>query len=347
MSAALRRAFREQAGHCAALDSPFMARLLNLLADEWPADTSLARKLAGFSGDIGPLGASLPLRVAGGLHALHLKGVDPDLSAVYPPVAAPNDRFRAAILDALHTHDAFLTDWVTHAPQTNELRRAAALIAGSHLLATGFDLPMKVSELGASGGLNLMFDHFALDTAQGRLGAEAPTLTLLPDWTGPLPQGAAPRIANRRGVDLNPLDPRSDDGKLRLMAYLWPDQTERLERTRAAIAAHDATVDRADAVDWLAARLDHEPGRLHLIYHTIAWQYFPADKQEHGTALIEAVGKTATQDNPLAWLRMEADDATPGAALDLRLWPGDRHIPLGRIDFHGRWVHWTGPVTLT
>lgn len=24
-------------------------------------------------------------------------------------------------------------------------------------------------------------------------------------------------------------------------------------------------------------------------------------------------------------------------------WPGDRHIPLGRIDFHGRWVDWTAP----
>lgn len=40
---------------------------------------------------------------------------------------------------------------------------------------------------------------------------------------------------------------------------------------------------------------------------------------------------------------MEAD-ATPGsAALTLHLWPGDRHIALGRADFHGRWIDWQAP----
>nr|WP_275411552.1 DUF2332 family protein [Shimia biformata] len=343
----MRDAFREQAGHCAALDSPFMARLLTLLAGDWPEDTKLSRKLTGFPGDIGPMGASLPLRVAGGLHALHLQGIDPDLSAVYPPANPPEDLFRSAIIYALYAHDTFLTDWVTHAPQTNELRRAAALIAGTRLLTTAFDLPIRVSELGASAGLNLMFDQFALETSQERLGPDTSTLTLSPDWTGPLPEGPASRIIERRGVDLNPLNPRSEDGRLRLMAYLWPDQVDRLARTRAAIAAHDAEVDKGDAIDWLAGRLEHEPGRMHLIYHTIAWQYFPAEAQKHGTSLIEAAGKRATDDAPLAWLRMEGDDAIPGAALDLRLWPGDRHIQLGRIDFHGRWINWTGPFTLT
>jgi hypothetical protein len=30
-------------------------------------------------------------------------------------------------------------------------------------------------------------------------------------------------------------------------------------------------------------------------------------------------------------------------ALTLRLWPDDLHIPLGRADFHGRWVIWDAP----
>jgi len=29
--------------------------------------------------------------------------------------------------------------------------------------------------------------------------------------------------------------------------------------------------------------------------------------------------------------------------LTLRLWPDDLHIPLGRADFHGRWVIWDAP----
>lgn len=84
-----------------------------------------------------------------------------------------------------------------------------------------------------------------------------------------------------------------------------------------------------------------QPGALHLIFHTVAWQYFPPAAQAKGTALIEAAGARATPDTPLAWLRMEADTQTRGASVSARLWPGDHHIPLGRADFHGRWVDWS------
>jgi hypothetical protein len=111
--------------------------------------------------------------------------------------------------------------------------------------------------------------------------------------------------------------------------------------TRAAIAAQTGAVERGDAIDWLEDRLaTPRPGHLHLIYHTIAWQYFPAPSQTRGTALFEAAGARATQTAPLAWLRMENDGGKDGAALTLRLWPGDLHITLGRVDFHGRWLRW-------
>ena len=42
---------------------------------------------------------------------------------------------------------------------------------------------------------------------------------------------------------------------------------------------------------------------------------------------------------------MEPDGAGPGAALTLRLWPGDLTFALVRADFHGRWVHWTPDQT--
>ena len=44
-------------------------------------------------------------------------------------------------------------------------------------------------------------------------------------------------------------------------------------------------------------------------------------------------------------MQMETDgDKTGavGAALTLRLWPGDITLGLGRADFHGRWVRWIG-----
>ena len=113
--------------------------------------------------------------------------------------------------------------------------------------------------------------------------------------------------------------------------------------TRAAIAAQDAPVDRGDAIDWLETRLAApRAGAVHLIYHTVAWQYFPAEAQARGTALIEAVGAKATADAPLAWLGMENDGDDLGAGLTLRLWPGDTRHALARVDFHGRWMRWHG-----
>ena len=102
-------------------------------------------------------------------------------------------------------------------------------------------------------------------------------------------------------------------------------------------------MDQGDAVDWLAPRLDAAPdGHVHLIYHTVAWQYFPPDRQALGRRLIEAAGARATEHRPLAWLALENDGGEgPGAALTLRLWPGDLHFALGRADFHGRWINWS------
>lgn len=342
---ALQAAFLSQAESCEALDSPFMGRLLRLLAEHWPEDTALAAKCATFEGDISPKGHSLPLRIAGGLHALVLKSEDTGFSSVYPPNKSDDADLLNAVLTALRTHNAFLTDWITHAPQTNEVRRSSVLIATAHLLADRFNLPIKLSELGASAGLNLMFDHFHLDVGDG-YGPQS-KVALAPDWTGPLPPKADVTISNRRGVDLNPLNSADTEDALRLQSYLWADQEERLHRTQAAIALNTAELDQDDAISWLERRLSTpKTGELHMVYSTVAWQYFPADRQNHGTTLMEAAGAQATEAAPLAWLSYEADDITHGAALILRLWPGNHTIPLGRADFHGRWVEWHAPAKL-
>lgn len=340
------QAFRDQATTCTRLGSPFTGRVLNILADGWDHDTALGQKFAGFQGDIGPAGHSLPLRLAGGLHALVLLGRDPALMATYPPHSADDTALRRAIGDALEHHAAFLLTWTDSPPQTNEVRRSAALMAMARVATRHFDLPLMLSELGASGGLNLMWDRFGLHAGETCLGPENPALVLAPDWEGPPPQGPAPVVADRAGVDLNPLNPKDGNDLIRLNAYLWPDQGERLARTRAAAAVFDAQLAKGDAIDWLQDRLDAQPeGKLHLIQNTVAWQYFPQAAQARGKDLIAAQGARATPDRPLGWMQMETDGDTTGnvgAALTLRLWPGDLCLSLGRADFHGRWVRWTG-----
>ncbi len=333
---------RKQAEQCAALGSPFMGRLLPLIADRITAGTPVTDVLLNWDGDMRPQADSVPLRLAGALHALVLTGASAPLKAAYPPNVATDDVLWSAVEDAFATHsDHFLT-WLKSPPQTNEVRRSSVIIPAAHIAAAQFGLPMRLSELGASGGLNLMFDAFSLNA--GGTVFQSGDVTLEPDWQGPKPTVANLEIIERAGVDLNALDPRNPDDQLRLRAYLWADQPDRLARTNAAIESYSATVDQGDAEAWLIDRLaTPRPGTTHFIFHTVAWQYFPEETKKRCRDAIENAGAAATNDAPLAWFSMEADEnLNQGAKLTLRLWPGDITLDLGRADFHGRWVIWAG-----
>lgn len=331
---AVRQALHDQSEACAALGSPLMRRLMAGLAERLSPGTPVADQVLNWTGDPSSKADSVPLRLAGGLHALVLTGQDPALAAAYGAEADPTD----AALAAIQRYPAFLLQWLTSPPQTNEVRRSAPLIAAAHWLTARFGLPLVLSELGASAGLNLLWDHYALTIGDRNFGPPNTVVILSPDWTGALPPTASPTILDRRGVDLNPLDPLAD--RLRLIAYLWPDQPDRIARTRAALDLAQRLrpqIDRADAADWLETRLQtRHDGALQLVFHTIAWQYFPPATQARALAAMEAAGEHGR----VARLSLEADGQTPGAALSLTLWPGGETIPLGRADFHGRWIDW-------
>ena len=334
----LDEAFETQALACDALGSPFTARLMRLMGDAIPPG-AVGQRIADWPGDVSNRGDSVPLRLAGGLHALARAG-DP-LAAAYPPFAADDDTLRAAIADAMSRQPAALLRALDNPPQTNEVRRAACLIAAAHLLTARHGLPLVLSELGASAGLNLLFDRFALFTPDGPRGPADPIVVLAPEWRGDaVPPNATPTIRYRAGVDRAPIDVRDACARERLISYLWPDQPFRIEMTEAAIAAGPPRLDKADAVDWLASRLGRpRTGALHLVYHTIFRQYLTADASARMTGHLADAGARATPDAPLAHLSMEGDGRT-GAAVTLTTWPGGVTETLGRVCFHGRWMDW-------
>jgi hypothetical protein len=79
-----------------------------------------------------------------------------------------------------------------------------------------------------------------------------------------------------------------------------------------------------------------------VVLHSIAFQYFPASTQSRVIANIEAVGRSATDQAPLAWLSFEAKPEGP-AELRLRLWPHGEDIVLALADPHVREVRWLAP----
>lgn len=345
LSSNLIAAFERQELSCTSLGSPFTANLCALFAQHGLPSSGLRERMMAWQEDPTSSGDALPVRLCGALHELVLSGKDDDLAAVYPPNHREDDgRLLAALSNTIGTHDPFLTFRLSSPPQTNEVRRSTAIYAALMHIADRTRMPLKLSEVGASAGLNLLLDRFHHDLADKQHGSIGSSVRLTPEWRGLAPRTADVTIEDRRGCDLSPFDLTFADDQTRLLSYVWADQTERLDRMRAAIhlaAQSPAQVDRADAVDWLDPRLQSAtPGQAHVVYHTIAWQYLPDAAKRAGRAHIEAAGARATEEAPLFLVTMEDDGGRPGAALHLESWPGGSRTQLARVDFHGRWIEW-------
>ncbi|SCY71255.1 DUF2332 domain-containing protein [Paracoccus tibetensis] len=346
MSQEVRAAFNEQGRACARLGSPFMARLMPLIGQRLSADSLVGARCLSWSGEPGPSGDSVPLRLGGALHGLVLDGTAPSLASAYPPTVASDDALWAEVERALHLHQERILAWLERPPQTNEVRRAAAVIAGIWwALGQVGQRPVVLSELGASAGLNLQLDRFSVMVDGATHGPAGSIVDLRPEWRGPgRPEPCPIKVADRRGVDLSPLDASDPADALRLQAYIWPDQPERLARTRAAMTLVSAPPDAGDAAPWLERRLaEATPGMLHVVYTTIAAQYFPEATQAAIAHSLARAGASATADAPLLHLALEADGETPGAGLSATLWSGGepKQSRLGRADFHGAWISWS------
>jgi len=343
---ALIDAFREQVRWCDQLGSPFNARLLEWLADDWLAGGPMRALIPEWTA--GPPGQDLvPLRLAGGLHALALSGRHPELTALYPPAASGFDaEALAPLLQRLLIDEAgHLRHYLASAPQTNEVMRSAVLIGGYAAIAQATGLPLALCEIGASAGLNLLWDRFHYRLGAQAWGDAASPVQISSDWRGAPPALPARfAVADRRGNDLLPVDLLDPAAVLRLRAYVWPDQAARAARLQGAIALAQRelpAVDAGDAAAWVETQLAApREGVATVLVHSVVWQYLPPATRERIEAALAAAATRASREAPLAWLRMEF--STPGAPAELRLtlWPDGRERTLATAHPHGEWVEW-------
>lgn len=344
--AQVRAAFRAQARICAGLGSPFTARVCDLIAERLDGSTAVGRRVLDWPGDPQPQADALPLRLAGALHACARRGEPVETANAWPPGPTPgDDRLWAAVEAALHEAGREVLAWLNGPPQTNEVGRSAPLALGLMVLAERHGLPFDLYELGASAGLNLNLDRYAIRLGGVPFGDGASSVRLEPEWTGEPPPAAEVRVIRRQGVDLNPLDLADPETSERLLAYVWADQRDRLSRLEAALATartHPPGVEAGDGAEWLERRLSLEPqaGVCRVVMHTIALQYFPPDKRQRMVAHLRRAGAQATEDAPLAWLGYEAAEAPDAdgrrwGVLSLTTWPGGETRILARGHPHG------------
>lgn len=333
---------RWQARWCTKLGSPLTAAIATLLAERLDPASPLGRRLDDWPGDA--FADVLSLRVAGGLHALVRAGRAPELAAIYPPAPLPaaDDLWRA--MAPLLEHPE-LASFIARAPQTNEVGRSAVLAAGMAVARARTGLPLRLFELGASAGLNLLGDRYRIEAGGTVLGDPGSALLLRPDWEGPAPPSQALAIVARAGVDLAPLRVSDNTEAQRMIAYVWPDQAARLARMEQAIAiarADPPLLVAGDAADFVEHEVTLKEGALTLVFHSIAFQYFAASSQARIAARMAALGASATAAAPLGWLRYEMDDPAASAppTLRLRLWPDWQDHLLAHAHPHGSRVQW-------
>ena len=345
---------RWQGEACRELGSPLYGDLLAHSADDLLAGGPTADVLSGHLD--ARLSTVLALRMLGGAHALALSGLAPELAAYYPSAGGRVDRKHgspdawAALRHTLAEQTDAVRSWLAHPPQTNEVGRAAALLGGLRHIAAEAALPIHLVEVGASAGLNLRADYFFVSGSTGRFGDPSSPVILANGWQGDAPPASRVEVTGRTGGDIAPVDPMTADGQLRLTAYVWPDQVDRLSRLRGAfeIAARVPADLRREPASATIARTQLAPGSWTVVWHSIFRQYLSDSQRTELAEGISALGATATSDARLGYVYLEQSRAG-GCPVTLTTWPGGHRRVLGSASAHGLPVNWrtlTAPASL-
>jgi hypothetical protein len=342
----LLRTLHVQGEICAGLGSPMYGDMLARMAADVEAGGVFAAILSGHENDSSRL--AMPLRLLGGLHRLVLDGRAPTLRRWYPSTGG-HWNTEAAWPDIAQTaanHTAQLRAALDQPPQTNEVGRSAALIGSLLILARRFSFPIRLFEIGCSAGLNLRADHYRYRYPGGQWGPTTSSVTIEDAWRGQLPPTADLRIVERCGYDIAPLDATTRDGELTLLSYVWPDMTARLNRLRGAISIARrvaAPLHRRNAAD-AVADLRVAEGRLTVLWHSIAWQYFAEGEVAAVRAGIDMLASQARASSPFVHLMLEPERRAPNSPVEFvvraRSWPDADDVLLAECSPHGPPVTW-------
>lgn len=248
---------------------------------------------------------------------------------------------------------------LTHATQTNEPGRCAVLLPALAALAG----PLALIEVGASAGLCLHPDRYSYRYRRGdgdgdgdggeRMlhPVDGPSPVVLEcTVTGPVPlPERMPDIVWRAGIDLNPLDVRSEADVAWLEALIWPEHEDRRERLRAAVSVarqQPVEIVRGDLNREIAALVARAPaGATVVVFHTAVLAYLDeTDRNRFAAQMAEL---------PVRWLSNEGQSVVPGVLERLSRMPALAESippsafilaldgePIALAQPHGRSLHW-------
>jgi hypothetical protein len=295
-------------------------------------------------------GQPVPNLFLAAVHYLLLCGVQHPLADFYAscssaphPATDAYPSFRAFCLE----HREEILELISiRLVQTNEVGRCSCLLpAFTSVCRRAPGRPLALVEIGASAGLNLLWDRYDYDYGDGRrFGDSRSRVQIVCELLGDreLPSLAAwPIVATRVGMDLNPIDVCDPNAALWLRALVWPDEAGRAELLQQAI--HVARQDppklvAGNALDLLSEVVTTVPHDQTLcVFHTHTINQFPLEARARLSAQLaeQAAGRDLYRIS-IEWLGEEHPRlelvSFEGGVLTEQL--------LGYCGSHGEWLKW-------
>lgn len=326
------------------MGSPLYAELARSAASDYETDAQL-RGLLDANASLSRIG----LRLLGAAHFRALAGQASAIAAHFPSTGGDGDAKAAwnAVRDDVHAHAPVYAGLLRRSVQTNEVARAMPVLGAMLTVAAETRMPLRVFEVGSSAGLLLHFDRYRYSGENWSWGDPDSALHLrnAQEAGAPAHLDADLEIATRRGCDLHPLDLSKPADADTLLSFLWPDQLERFERMRSAIAiaaSEPVAIDRANGEEWMRRVAEPAPGFACVVFHTVMLEHLSAADRDTLAQRITSMGSRATRSAPFAWARME--QAAERYETSVTLWPGGDQIAIATSDGHAQHLRWeSGP----
>ncbi|MEE9205497.1 MAG: DUF2332 domain-containing protein [Acidimicrobiia bacterium] len=323
-------------------ESPSYSRICLELAE----DPTLARILGG-----APHDQPVPNILLAGVQYLLLQGAAPDLATHYPSVVGadtqPKSDLVALFAEFCRAEEKPLSEIAaTRTVQTNEVRRSIALMPAFAWVSQQSREPLALLEVGASAGLNLLFDRYRYDYGEGVVaGPPESKLTLVTELRSGLlpPIDPLPEVMWRRGIDLHPVILTDPDAVRWARALLWPEQLDRIRRFEAAveIALSDPPdVVAGDALESLSdVAAAAPPDATLIVFHSYVLNQFSSEARDQLEQVIASLSMTRPVHR--IGIDMTARDAHPEIRHTVYSGGETSERVLGFIHHHGAWLEWT------
>ena len=247
---------------------------------------------------------------------------------------------RAFVGFALEHRERILELVETRMVQTNEVGRCAYLAPG--FLTVAAENPgrsLALVDVGASGGLNLLWDHYRYRYSDGtEFGPADAGVVIKCDARNRMPRlpTAFPEISFRVGIDLSPVILSDDEEYNWMQALVWPEHRDRAE---LLAAARDVWLRNPPEV-WAGNALDLLPNAMRTLpaeavpcvfhCHTLN-QFSEAARRRFSEILGEESMDRTVYHVAAEGERMTVDRMENGAVTT---------ILSGRQQVHGRWIEW-------